>query len=120
MQAAGQAVRTAELARDAVNSGWERAENELQARLRTAEEAGAETRWRLEEMQACVAEFGERQQKLDVADQHQRSEAARISENEARDTAKAQVGCCAPQDGGAPGTAHEGRGESRELNEVTM
>ena len=23
-------------------------------------------------------------------------------------------------EGGAPGTAHEGRGESRELNEVTM
>ena len=37
MQAVGQAVRMAELARDAANSGWEWAENELQARLGAAE-----------------------------------------------------------------------------------
>ena len=83
MQAAGQAVRTAELARDATNSGRERAENELQARLGAAEQAGTETRRQLEEMQACVAEFGERQRKLDVANQRQRFEVARIGENEA-------------------------------------
>ena len=92
MQAAGQAVRTAELAWDAANSGRERAENELQARLGAAEQAGDETRRRLEEMQACIAEFGERQQKVDVADQRPRSEAARIGENETRSAATAQIG----------------------------